>query len=141
MADLVAFERGVLDALTPLTRRQLAASLRTLLAGSRPLTELKSGCGAACPPVADPSLVWCRSPTARGEALALSNPRLAELAAEFGIATEFWDWKGRLTEISDETVIAVLAAMEIDTSTPEFAEGGGAGAAAAPGAARCRRAR
>ena len=33
MADLVAFERGVLDALTPLTRRQLAASLRTLLAG------------------------------------------------------------------------------------------------------------
>ena len=33
MADLVAFERGLLDALTPLTRRQLAASLRTLLAG------------------------------------------------------------------------------------------------------------
>ena len=41
--------------------------------------------------------------------MALSNPHLAELAAEFGIATEFWDWKGRLTEISDETVIAVLA--------------------------------
>ena len=54
--------------------------------------------------------------------MALSNPHLAELAAEFGIATEFWDWKGRLTEISDETVIAVLAAMEIDASTPEFAE-------------------
>jgi 4-alpha-glucanotransferase len=54
--------------------------------------------------------------------MALSNPHLAELAAEFGIATEFWDWKGRLTEISDETVIAVLAAMEIDASTAEAAE-------------------
>ncbi|WP_298132031.1 4-alpha-glucanotransferase [Micropruina sp.] len=53
--------------------------------------------------------------------MALSNPYLAELAAEFGIATEFWDWKGRLTEISDETVIAVLAAMEIDASTAETA--------------------
>ena len=41
--------------------------------------------------------------------MALSNPYLAELAAEFGIATEFWDWKGRHTDISDETVIAVLA--------------------------------
>ncbi len=54
--------------------------------------------------------------------MALSNPHLAELAAEFGIATEFWDWKGRLTEISDETVIAVLAAMEIDASTADAAE-------------------
>ena len=54
--------------------------------------------------------------------MALSNPHLAELAAEFGIATEFWDWKGRLTEIADDTVVAVLAAMEIDASTPEAAE-------------------
>ena len=53
--------------------------------------------------------------------MALSNPYLAELAAEFGIATEFWDWKGRLTEVSDETVIAVLAAMEIDAGTEELA--------------------
>ena len=29
--DLIAYERGVLEALTPLTRRQVAASLRTLL--------------------------------------------------------------------------------------------------------------
>jgi len=53
--------------------------------------------------------------------MALSNLYLAELAAEFGIATEFWDWKGRLTEISDETVVAVLAAMEIDAATEEAA--------------------
>lgn len=53
--------------------------------------------------------------------MALSNPHLAELAAEFGIATEFWDWKGRFTEISDETVVAVLAAMEIDAATAQAA--------------------
>lgn len=53
--------------------------------------------------------------------MALSNPYLAELAAEFGIATEFWDWKGRLTEVSDETVIAVLAAMEIDATSRDAA--------------------
>jgi len=27
--------------------------------------------------------------------MALSNPFLAELADAFGIAGEFWDWKGR----------------------------------------------
>ena len=53
--------------------------------------------------------------------MALSNPQLAELAAELGIATEFWDWKGRLTEVSDATVIAVLAGMEIDAGTQESA--------------------
>ena len=35
--------------------------------------------------------------------MALSSSVLAELAAALGIATEFWDWKGRLTEITDET--------------------------------------
>jgi 4-alpha-glucanotransferase len=53
--------------------------------------------------------------------MALSNPFLAELAAAFGIATEFWDWKGRLTEVTDETVIAILAAMDVDASDPEHA--------------------
>ncbi|MDR1710695.1 MAG: 4-alpha-glucanotransferase [Propionibacteriaceae bacterium] len=53
--------------------------------------------------------------------MALSNTFLEELAAEFGIATEFWDWKGRLTEVSDETVIAILAAMDVDASGPDKA--------------------
>lgn len=53
--------------------------------------------------------------------MALSNPHLAELAEAFGIATEFWDWKGRLTEITDETVIAVLAGMDVDAHDPEAA--------------------
>ncbi len=53
--------------------------------------------------------------------MALSNPHLAELADAFGIATEFWDWKGRLTEITDETVIAVLAGMDVDAHDPQAA--------------------
>lgn len=53
--------------------------------------------------------------------MALSNPFLAELADAFGIAGEFWDWKGRLTEVTDETVIAILAAMDVDASDPEHA--------------------
>ena len=43
--------------------------------------------------------------------MALSDPVLTELAERFGIATQFWDWKGRLTEVSDETVNAVLGAL------------------------------
>ncbi len=53
--------------------------------------------------------------------MALSNQFLSELAAAFGIATEFWDWKGRLTEVTDETVIAILAGMDVDASDPERA--------------------
>lgn len=53
--------------------------------------------------------------------MALSNPFLTELASAFGIATEFWDWKGRLTEVTDETVIAILAGMDVDASDPEHA--------------------
>lgn len=53
--------------------------------------------------------------------MALSNPLLAELAAAFGIATEFWDWKGRLTEVTDETVVAILAGMDVDAADPESA--------------------
>lgn len=53
--------------------------------------------------------------------MALTDPLLAELADHFGIASEFWDWKGRQTQISDETVIAVLKSLEIDASTEEKA--------------------
>ncbi|MDR1767142.1 MAG: 4-alpha-glucanotransferase, partial [Propionibacteriaceae bacterium] len=54
--------------------------------------------------------------------MALSNAFLGELAQAFGIATEFWDWKGRLTEVSDETVIAILKAMDVDASDPQKAQ-------------------
>ena len=54
--------------------------------------------------------------------MALSSSVLAELAAALGIATEFWDWKGRLTEVTDQTVIAILAGMDVDASTTESAQ-------------------
>ncbi len=44
---------------------------------------------------------------------------LDELASHFGIAREFWDWKGRHTVVSDETVRRVLAALEVDASDPQ----------------------
>ena len=44
---------------------------------------------------------------------------LIRLAEHFGIALEFRDWKGRDLEISQESVIAVLAALGVDASTPE----------------------
>lgn len=47
------------------------------------------------------------------------DPNLDELARQFGISREFWDWKGRHTTVSDDTVRAVLAALEVDASTPE----------------------
>lgn len=53
--------------------------------------------------------------------MALSNPLLYELAAAFGIATEFWDWKGRQTEIDDETLVAILASMDVDASDADRA--------------------
>jgi 4-alpha-glucanotransferase len=53
--------------------------------------------------------------------MALQNPALARLAELFGISTEFWDWKGRQTLISDETVVRILKAMGIDASTDEAA--------------------
>ncbi len=52
----------------------------------------------------------------------LTNAALARLADAFGIATEFWDWKGRLTEVSDASVIGILKGMGVDASTPEAAE-------------------
>lgn len=53
--------------------------------------------------------------------MALSNPFLAELATAYGIAGEFWDWKGRLTEVTDATVVAILAAMDVDASDADRA--------------------
>ena len=49
-------------------------------------------------------------------------PRLAELAAAHGVATDFWDWQGAYAAVSQDTVVAVLAALGIDASTPEAIE-------------------
>ena len=44
---------------------------------------------------------------------------LTQLAAHFGIALGFTDWKARDLEISQESVTAVLGALGVDASTPE----------------------
>lgn len=49
-------------------------------------------------------------------------PGLARLADTFGIAQEFWDWKGRHVTIPAETIIGVLRAFDIDASTPQLAD-------------------
>ncbi|QIK71314.1 4-alpha-glucanotransferase [Propioniciclava coleopterorum] len=52
----------------------------------------------------------------------LTNPVLARLADAFGISTEFWDWKGRLTHVDDATVIGILAGMGVDATTDAGAQ-------------------
>ena len=54
--------------------------------------------------------------------MALANPQLQRLADAHGIATEFWDWKGRLTSVSEETVVAILGALDVDAATPDALE-------------------
>ena len=49
------------------------------------------------------------------------DPTLQALAAAYGIAVEYWDWQGRHVEVARETIVAVLAALEVDASTPEGA--------------------
>jgi len=46
---------------------------------------------------------------------------LLELAQAYGIATEYWDWQGRHVSVDADTVIAVLAGLEVDAGTPEQA--------------------
>ncbi len=47
------------------------------------------------------------------------DPTLQELAEAFGIATEYWDWQGRHIFVSRDTIISVLAALDVDAATPE----------------------
>lgn len=44
---------------------------------------------------------------------------LAQLADAYGIATEFWDWKGVRTVVSDASLIAILAALDVDATSQE----------------------
>ena len=46
----------------------------------------------------------------------LSAP-LSRLAAAYGVATEFWDWRGQHTRVPSMTVIAVLAALGVAAGT------------------------
>ena len=50
------------------------------------------------------------------------HPALRRLAAAYGIAVEFWDWQGRHVDVPAETIVKVLAALDVDASTQEAAE-------------------
>ena len=39
---------------------------------------------------------------------------LVELAHAYGVATEFWDWRGEHTSVARHTIVAVLAALDVD---------------------------
>ena len=47
------------------------------------------------------------------------TPDLVELAHAHGVATEFWDWQGRHTEVSRDSVEAVLAALGVPAHTDD----------------------
>ena len=49
------------------------------------------------------------------------EPTLQELADAYKIATDYWDWQGRHISVTPETIVAVLAALGVDASTPEAA--------------------
>ena len=49
------------------------------------------------------------------------EPTLQELADAYRIATDYWDWQGRHIDVAPDTIIAVLAALGVDASTPESA--------------------
>jgi 4-alpha-glucanotransferase len=47
------------------------------------------------------------------------NHDLVALASVYGVATEFWDQAGAHQVVSEDTVVAVLAALGVDATTPE----------------------
>jgi 4-alpha-glucanotransferase len=49
------------------------------------------------------------------------DPVLAELAAAYSIATEYWDWRGRHVAVAPKTIVDVLAGLGVDAATPDAA--------------------
>jgi 4-alpha-glucanotransferase len=44
---------------------------------------------------------------------------LRELASAHGVATEYWDWLNQHVLVPTETLVAVLAALDVDATTPD----------------------
>lgn len=47
---------------------------------------------------------------------------LLDLASRYGVVPDFWDFDGGRRSVSESTLVAVLAALGVDASTPERAE-------------------
>ena len=48
------------------------------------------------------------------------DPRLAHLGHTYGIATQFWDWKGQYREPDEATILACLRALDVDTESEDW---------------------
>ena len=42
------------------------------------------------------------------------SPQLLDLAQQHGVAVDYWDWQGNHVQVSDATIRAVLAAMDVE---------------------------
>ncbi|HET7303131.1 MAG TPA: 4-alpha-glucanotransferase [Segeticoccus sp.] len=49
-------------------------------------------------------------------------PELVELAQLHGVATEYWDWRGRHVVVGTDTIVAVLTALGVTARTPAEVE-------------------
>src|SRR5438105_181533 len=45
-----------------------------------------------------------------------------ELAAAYGVAVDYWDWRGQHVLVPTATMLRVLSALDVDASTPESAQ-------------------
>jgi 4-alpha-glucanotransferase len=50
-----------------------------------------------------------------------TDPALLELAQSYGVATDYHDWRGTHVQVPEESVTAVLRAMDVDVSDPAAA--------------------
>lgn len=53
---------------------------------------------------------------------AAPSPRLIELATRHGVATDFWDWQGVHSEVSRDTLVAVLAGLGVPADSDDAIE-------------------
>jgi len=51
----------------------------------------------------------------------LETAQLRELAEAYGVATDYWDWRGNHVIVSADTIVAVLHALGVDAATPQAA--------------------
>ncbi|GAA0562191.1 4-alpha-glucanotransferase [Actinomadura welshii] len=54
----------------------------------------------------------------------MADDELRTLAGLHGVATRYTDWRGRAAEVSPGTLVAVLAALGVDASTPSAVRAG-----------------
>lgn len=54
--------------------------------------------------------------------MAAPSPQLLQLASDYGVATGYFNTEGQYIDASQETLVAVLASMGVDGSTPAAAE-------------------